>query len=98
MGVRDGYEIDFDKIFSAAIATGTALEINAYPERLDLDDNAARGAKEHGVMIGIATDSHRRSQFLNMKFGVSVARRGWLEPKNIINTQDLKSFLKRIKK
>ncbi len=92
MGVRDPYEIDLEKIFKIAKATNTALEINAYPQRLDLDDNASRRAGELGVMIAIATDTHTKDQLKNMVFGVSVARRGWLEKKNVINTFDFKSF------
>ena len=98
MGVRDAYEVDTEKIFKVAKATNTALEINAYPERLDLDDNATRRAKELGVMIGIATDAHKKKHFGNMIFGVSVARRGWLEKKHILNAFRLDEFLKRIKK
>ncbi len=98
MGVRDPYEIDLEKVLKVAKETNTALEINAYPERLDLDDNASRRAKEVGVMLGIATDAHRKEQFQNMAFGVSVARRGWLEKKNVLNTFGLESFLKKLKK
>ena len=98
MGVRDGYEIDLEKIFKKAKATKTALEINAFPQRLDLDDKRVKRAKELGVMLGIATDTHAREQFYNMRFGVSVARRGWLEKKNVLNTFDLEGFLKKIKK
>lgn len=98
MGVRGPYEVDLEKIFKTAKETDTALEINAYPERLDLDDNASRRAKELGVTLAIATDAHMRDQFRNMIFGVSVARRGWLEKKNILNALSLDSFLKRIKK
>jgi DNA polymerase (family 10) len=98
MGVRGPYEIDLQKILKVARDTNTALEINAYPERLDLDDDASRRAKETGVMLGIATDTHTKEQFRNMSFGVSVARRGWLEKKNVLNTLSLNSFLKRIKK
>lgn len=98
MGVREPYAIDLEKVFKRAKETNTALEINAYPERLDLDDNAARRAKELGVTLAISTDTHTRGQLRNMIFGVSVARRGWLEKKNILNTLDLETFLKRIKK
>lgn len=98
MGVRGPYEIDLEKVFKVARDTDTALEINAYPERLDLDDNASRRAKEMGVTLGIATDMHVKEQFNNMRFGVSVARRGWLEKKNVLNTLSLEKFLERIKK
>ncbi|UCD54619.1 MAG: DNA polymerase/3'-5' exonuclease PolX [Candidatus Omnitrophota bacterium] len=98
MGVRDAYEINLEKVLKVAKETNTALEINAYPERLDLDDNASRRAKERGVMLGIATDTHTREQLDNMPFGVSVARRGWLEKKHVLNTFSLEAFLKKIKK
>ena len=98
MDVRGPYEIDLEKVFKAARDTDTTLEINSYPERLDLDDNACRRAKELGVTLGIATDAHTREQFNNMIYGVSTARRGWLRKKDILNCLDLEAFLKRIKK
>ena len=98
MGVRDAYQVDLEKVFKTAKETNTALEINAYPDRLDLDDNYSRRAKELGVMIGIATDTHTKDQFANMFYGVSVARRGWLEKKNVLNTLSLESLLKKIRK
>jgi len=98
IGKREAYEIDLEKVFEKAKETNTALEINSYPERLDLDDNASRRAKELGCMMGIATDTHTQDQFANMKDGVNVARRGWLEKKNVLNALDLERFLKKIKK
>ena len=98
MGVRDSYEIDLEKVLKAARSTNTALEINTYPERLDLDNNAVRRAKGFGVRLGIGTDSHMKAHFQNMIFGVSVARRGWLEKKNVLNTLSLKDLLKTIRK
>jgi DNA polymerase (family 10) len=98
LGKREAYEIDLEKVFRTARETNTALEINAFPERQDLDDNASRRAKELGCTLAIATDAHSADQLDNMKFGVSVGRRGWLEKKNVLNTLDLGRFLKRIKK
>jgi len=98
MGARGPYEIDLEKVLEAARDTNTALEINAYPKRLDLDDSASRRAGKMGVAIGIATDTHTKDQFNNMRFGVSVARRGWLEKKNVLNTLGPGKLLKRIKK
>ena len=98
MGVRGPYEIDLEKVFKVAGDTNTALEINAYPERLDLDDNASRRAKELGVSIGIATDTHIARQFDNMRFGISVARRAGLEKKDVLNTLSRERLLRRIKK
>ncbi|MCQ9207668.1 MAG: DNA polymerase/3'-5' exonuclease PolX [Omnitrophica bacterium] len=98
IGKREAYEIDMEKVFKKAKETNTTIEINAYPERLDLDDTSSRRAKELGIMLGIATDTHTINQFHNMIFGVSVARRAWLEKKNVLNTLDLERFLKRIRK
>jgi DNA polymerase (family 10) len=86
MGQREGYAVDLEAIFSAATATGTALEINAYPKRLDLCDTMARRAKEVGVTLAVSTDSHSLDQLDQMVFGLGVARRAWLEPKQVLNT------------
>jgi DNA polymerase (family 10) len=77
--------VDLDAVFTGAKATGTALEINAYPRRLDLNDGAARRAGEAGVMIGLSTDAHSLDQLDNMTFGLGVARRAWLEPSQVLN-------------
>ena len=98
MEVRDAYKIDLEKIFKIAGDTNTALEISAFPARLDLNDQACRRAKEEGARLVISTDSHAISQLNNMFFGVSVARRGWLEKKDVLNTLSLEKFLKAIKK
>ncbi len=97
MEVRDAYKIDLEKIFKVARDTNTALEINAFPARLDLNDRACQRAKENGVRLVISTDSHTISQLNNMFFGVSVAKRGWLEKKDILNTLPLEKFFKAIK-
>ncbi|MEW5766468.1 MAG: DNA polymerase/3'-5' exonuclease PolX [bacterium] len=86
---REGYAVDIEKVIKGAAKTGTVLEINAYHERLDLDDINCRRAKELGVKLAISTDSHALSQLEMMRFGVGVARRGWLEPANILNTFSL---------
>lgn len=98
MGVRDAYAVDINKILKCARDTNTAIEINAYPDRLDLNDINCQTAKDMGVMLGISTDAHTREQFDNMIFGVYVARRAWLEKKNVLNTFELKDFFKKIKK
>lgn len=87
LGARDPYEVDIEAIVEGASRTGTALEINAAPERLDLRDAHVRLAKEHKVMVAIGTDAHTRGQLENMGFGVSVARRGWLEASDVLNTR-----------
>jgi len=92
---REGYEIDMDKVIGACSETGTALEINCYYDRLDLNDINCRKAKESGVMIAISTDAHHVNQMWMMELGVGIARRGWVEKKNVINTlfiDKLKAF------
>lgn len=95
---RKGYDLNFKKVFAAAKENNVALEINAYPSRLDLNDLNARAAKEAGVLLSIGTDAHAADQLGFMELGVSTARRAWCEKKNIINTLLLKQLLKRIKK
>lgn len=82
---RNGYEIDFTKIFEFAKQNNKALEINGYPNRLDLTDSAVRIAVEAGVKLVIDTDSHASSQMTLMKYGVAIARRGWATKSDIIN-------------
>lgn len=91
---RDEYEIDFDRILRAARATATILEINASPQRLDLNDQNIRRAKEEGVKMVINTDSHHLNQLRYIELGIAQARRGWAEKKDIINTQPLRRLLK----
>lgn len=94
---RDEYQADFDRILSAAKETGTVLEINSAPDRLDLKDENIRRAKEAGVKMVINTDSHEKSQLNLMKYGVSQARRGWTETSDIINSNSASEFLKHLK-
>ncbi|MFC1630031.1 DNA polymerase/3'-5' exonuclease PolX [Patescibacteria group bacterium] len=90
---RDEYEIDMEKIFQTARETGTILEINSSPIRLDLNDQNIRRARELGVKMVITTDSHHIDQLQCMEFGISQARRGWAEKKDIINSQSLEKLL-----
>jgi DNA polymerase (family 10) len=94
LGARDPYEVEMDELMEAAKKYGKALEINAYFERLDLDDIHCRKAKEMGIQVGIGTDSHHLDQMWMMSLGVAVARRGWLETKDVLNTYSLKEILK----
>ena len=94
---RDEYQIDFGKILRAAKETGTILEISAWPERLDLNDQNIRRAKEAGVKMIINTDAHQKDQLRLMEFGIAQARRGWAEKKDIINTYPLNKLLKSFK-
>jgi DNA polymerase (family 10) len=98
IGERDPYEIDMEEIFKVARETRTSLEINAYPLRLDLNDIYAKKAKEMGIPLVISTDTHITSQFDYMAYGVSIARRGWLEKKDILNTLSYDLVLKKLKK
>lgn len=98
IGERDAYDIDMERVLKAAAEKGRAIEINAYPLRLDINDIYAKRAKEVGVPIAISTDTHITSQFDYMRYGVSTARRGWLEKNDIINTYSIENLIKWIKK
>jgi len=97
VGSRDEYQVDFDKILKIAKETGTILEINASPYRLDLRDLYIRRAKNEGVKMIINTDSHQKEQLNLMEYGVSMARRGWAEKLDIINTLPVEELLKYFK-
>ena len=90
---REGADLDMDAIFAAAAETGTALEINANPHRLDLDDVHARRSVELGVKLTIDTDAHNAADFDLLRYGVSTARRGWVRAQNVINTLPTEAFL-----
>lgn len=88
-GARDAYDVDLEKIFKVCKDTGTIMEINSFPQRLDLNDVHSRMAKDMGVKLVINTDAHLAVQLDMMEFGVAVARRGWLEKKDVVNTLPL---------
>ncbi len=90
---RDEYQIDFDEILRVAKETNTILEINSYPERLDLNDINIKKAKEAGVKMVINTDTHQKDQLRYIEFGIAMARRGWAEKNDIINTYSLEEIL-----
>ncbi len=90
---REPYPLDLEKVFKGAASTGTVLEINAHQDRLDLMDIHCRKAKEMGVKVAIGTDSHHIGQLWMMRLGVGIARRGWLEAPDVINTYPLKDLL-----
>lgn len=94
---RDPYEVDMQSVLDAAARTGTAMEINAYPNRLDLNDVWSRAARDMGVRMSIDSDAHDPEHLKVMKYGVKVARRGWLEKKDILNTNRLQELLKVLK-
>ncbi|HKN19585.1 MAG TPA: PHP domain-containing protein, partial [Dissulfurispiraceae bacterium] len=97
IGEREAYELDMEQVLKTAKETGTALEINAYPLRLDLNDTFARRAKDMGIPIVISTDAHTIDQFDYMSYGVSIARRAWLEKGDVANTFGLNMLLKKLK-
>lgn len=82
---REGYDVDLDKIIEAAAETGKALELNAYFDRLDLNERWLRKAKAAGVRISIGTDTHFAHGMQMMRYGVGIARRAWLEKKDVLN-------------
>ena len=93
IGRRQGYEVDMEEVVRVAAAHGKALEINAQPDRLDLDDIWSRRAKDAGVPLVIGTDAHELGHMGFMRYGVFVARRGWVERKNVLNAQPLRGLL-----
>lgn len=94
LGKRKSYELEWEKIFESCKKNNIAMEINAWPERLDLPDILVREAIRSDVKLVISTDAHANDHMDNMKYGVSVARRGWATKDDIINTRDYKSFNK----
>jgi DNA polymerase (family 10) len=84
---RVPYELDFERVLEAAVETGTFLEINAQPDRLDLSDTHARAAVEAGVLLVVSTDAHRLHELENLELGVAQARRGWVRPEQVVNTR-----------
>jgi DNA polymerase (family 10) len=98
IGHRPPIEFDLDEVFKAAARTGTALEINAFPDRLDLKDEHILWAKRHGVRFSIDTDSHATTHLDVMRFGVATAQRGWLTKDDVINAwplAKLRTFLRK---
>ena len=93
LGGREPIDVDVEAVFRAAAETGTALEINAAPDRLDLKDTQVMRARELGASLVISTDAHAAEHMDNMRFGVAVARRGWCRPEDILNTRPAAGFL-----
>lgn len=90
IGVREAYQVDMEAVMDEAKKYGVALELNSYPERLDLNDAHCKRAKEKGIPVAISTDSHSIMHLSNIGYGVHIARRGWLEKKDVLNTMGLK--------
>jgi DNA polymerase (family 10) len=89
---RSPYAVDLERVFRAAARTRTVLEINSFPERLDLPDAQARRARDLGVTLVINTDSHSPAHMDNIRYGVAMARRAWTEPGGVLNTLPLKKL------
>jgi DNA polymerase (family 10) len=92
LGEREAMDVDWLRIVRAAKQRGCFLELNAQPDRLDLDDVHARMAREEGVLVAINSDAHSTFDFAHLQFGVGQARRGWLEAKDVLNTRSLKEL------
>jgi DNA polymerase (family 10) len=90
---RAGADLDMDAIIAAAATTGTILEVNANPARLDLRDVHVRQAIDHGVKIAINTDAHSAGEFALRRFGVATAQRGWATAADVVNTWPLDELL-----
>ncbi|OGC38496.1 hypothetical protein A2155_00425, partial [candidate division WWE3 bacterium RBG_16_52_45] len=97
LGEREAYEVDWEAVFAATKKHQKILEINSYPSRLDLPDDLVRSARQRGIKFLISTDAHRHEHYRNLRFGVAVARRGWCEAGDIVNTSEANSFVKLFK-
>ncbi len=97
IGEREAVALDLNRVIEAAVDTQTALEINSFTTRLDLNGSYARAAKEAGAKLVINTDAHRTVHLDLVKLGIGQARRGWLEPSDVINAlpyDDLLAWLR----
>jgi DNA polymerase (family 10) len=98
LGRRAPFDLDMEAVIAQAARTGTILELNAHPERLDLNDIHLRMARDAGVKVAIDTDAHEAMQFSHIRWGIATARRGWVAPSDVLNAQPLgvmRSWLKR---
>jgi len=98
IGRREPYDVDLDAVCRAAAQRGVAMEINAFPDRLDLKDTHARRAKSLGAKLLISTDAHAADQLPVMRFGVATARRGWIEAGDVLNTLPLLRFRRALRR
>jgi DNA polymerase (family 10) len=89
---RDAYQFDMHAVLSAAAKNKVAMELNSYPDRLDLNDINLRQAKQHGVKIVINTDAHHTSHMEKIRYGILQARRAWLTKDDVLNTRPVKEF------
>jgi DNA polymerase (family 10) len=95
---REPYDLDLDEVFAAAARTGTALEVNGYPDRLDLKDEHILWARRHGVRFSVDTDSHATTHLEHMRYGVATAQRGWLTKDDVINAWPLSKLRRFLRK
>jgi DNA polymerase (family X) len=95
---RDAYAVDMEKIMDAAKERGCFLELNAHPDRLDLNDRHCRMAKEMGVKVALSTDAHSTAGLKNIRYGINQARRGWLSKDDVLNTRRVADLLKLLKR
>jgi DNA polymerase (family 10) len=95
---RDAYQFDIDAVLKAAAQNKVAMELNSYPDRLDLCDRHLRLAKQYGVKIVINTDSHHTSHLDKIKYGILQARRAWLTTEDVLNTLPVDEFATTIKR
>jgi DNA polymerase (family 10) len=94
LGKRPPIDVDIEEVFKAAVRTGTALEVNSFPDRLDLRDEHIQWARELGVKFAVDTDSHAAPHLDHMRFGVATAQRGWVTKDDVINTWPLQKLRK----
>jgi DNA polymerase (family 10) len=90
---REPYALDLDAVFARAASRGIAVEINADPQRLDLDWRVLQRARNAGVTISIGADAHGTAQLHHMEFGIGIARKGWLSADAVLNTRSAEAFL-----
>ena len=98
IGEREPYAVDMERLIAAAAQSNCVLEINAGPDRLDLTDVHAKAAKQAGVKLVISSDAHAPAHLDWMRFGIDQARRGWIEPQDVINTRPLAQLRKLLKR
>ncbi len=95
---REPYEVEMERLMTAARERGCFLELNGHPDRLDLSDIHAKMAKDMGIKVALSTDAHRTSELGYMRFGIGQARRGWLERADVLNTRSWKEIEKMLRK
>jgi DNA polymerase (family 10) len=98
LGQREPYQVDMEEVMKAARRNGCILEVNAHPDRLDLNDVHCKMAKDMGIKVSVSTDTHRAGDLDYMRFGVGQARRGWLEAGDVINTRSVTELRKLLRK